>query len=91
LKVGNFNLLTCQPTQEQPSTFSGIFQRRDEQDYAITLTAPPSHTNQIWTLITLDPRVNEQLQTCTDQQRLTLWGYLNPSGSWLVVEKIEVP
>jgi hypothetical protein len=41
-------------------------------------------------LITLQPEVNEQLHTCNDQQWLTVWGRLNWSGNWLVVEKIDM-
>jgi hypothetical protein len=40
-------------------------------------------------LITLEPEVDEQLQAYTNQQQLTVWGRLNHSGGWLVVEKIE--
>ena len=69
--------------------FTGIFQRRDEQDYTITLTKPAVHTGQTWMLITLQPEVNEQLQTCPNQQLLTIWGRINESGRWLVVEKID--
>jgi hypothetical protein len=78
-----------QEDQIQSSTFTGCFQRREPQDYSLTLTEPVVHTGQTWMLITLEPEVDEQLQACTDQQRLTVWGRLNHSGGWLVVEKIE--
>jgi hypothetical protein len=71
------------------ATFCGIFQRRNEQEYGITLTEPTIYANQAWILITLQPEVDEQLKTCTDQQQLTVWGHLNKSGGWLVVEKID--
>jgi hypothetical protein len=77
------------PTPQSLTPFTGIFQRRDEQDYTITLTEPAVHAGQTWMLITLQPEVDEQLQTCTDQQLLTAWGRLNESGRWLVVEKID--
>jgi hypothetical protein len=75
--------------REQPSTFTGIFQRRDEQDYTLTLTEPVIRAGQTWMLITLQPEVNEQLQALTNQQAIALWGRLNESGGWLVVEKID--
>jgi hypothetical protein len=82
-----------QPNQQlanmEPTTFCGIFQRRNEQEYGITLTEPTIYANQAWILITLQPEVDEQLKTCTDQQQLTVWGHLNKSGGWLVVEKID--
>ncbi len=66
----------------------GIFQRHQEQDYTLTITEPAASASQ-WTLITLQPDVDEQLQKCTDNQRITVWGRLNQSGQWLVVEKLE--
>jgi hypothetical protein len=69
--------------------FTGFFQRRDEQDYTLTLTEPEVRSGQTWMLITLQPEVNEQLQAFTNQQAIALWGRLNESGGWLVVEKIE--
>lgn len=71
------------------SIFTGCFQRREHQDYRLTLSEPLVYTGQTWMLITLEPEVDEQLQVCTDQQQLTVRGRLNHSGSWLVVEKIE--
>jgi hypothetical protein len=68
--------------------FTGIFQRYDEQDYRINLTEPGEQGSQTWTLITLQPEVDEQLKTCINQQQITVWGHLNKSGSWLVVEKL---
>ncbi|HEY9833768.1 MAG TPA: FAD-dependent oxidoreductase [Stenomitos sp.] len=80
---------TSQKHQLPSSTFTGCFQRRASQDYRLTLTEPVLHKGQTWILITLEPEVDEQLQVCTDQQQLTVWGRLNHSGGWLVVEKIE--
>ncbi|MEW6496666.1 MAG: FAD-dependent oxidoreductase, partial [Cyanobacteriota bacterium] len=71
-------------------SFTGFFQRRAVQDYAITLTEPVVQAGQIWMLITLQPEVDEQLQVCQDNQQLTVWGGLNESAGWLVVEKMEV-
>jgi hypothetical protein len=78
-----------QPANMEPATFCGIFQRRNEQEYGITLTEPTIYANQTWIVITLQPEVDEQLKTCTDQQQLTIWGHLNKSGGWLVVEKLD--
>jgi hypothetical protein len=88
LKVERLNIKSHKD-QLQSSTFTGCFQRREQQDYSLTLTEPGVHTGQTWMLITLAPEVDEQLQACTDQQRLTVWGRLNHSGGWLVVEKME--
>ncbi|MBW4547219.1 MAG: FAD-dependent oxidoreductase [Symplocastrum torsivum CPER-KK1] len=79
------------PNSQPPTRFTGIFQRCNQQDYCITLTAPEAHEGQTWRLITLLSSVDEQLQACLDQEQLTVWGRLNHSGCWLVVEKIEIP
>jgi hypothetical protein len=78
-----------QPANLQTPTFSGIFQRRNEQDYTLTLTEPVVQSSPTWMLIALQPEVDEQLLSCNDQQRLTAWGRLNESGGWLVVEKLQ--
>lgn len=80
------------PTLHSPlptPLFRGIFHRRDEQDYTFTFTEPGSLQEQSWTLVTLRPEVEQQLQMCLDQQPLTLWGRLNQAGNWLLVEKID--
>lgn len=70
----------------QSQQFTGIFQRHNQQDYTFTVDG-----GQSWLLITLQPEVDQQLQTCGDCLQLTVWGCLNESGQWLVVEKIEYP
>lgn len=64
--------------------FTGFFQRRGEQDYTLNVDG-----GQTWLLITLQPEVEQQLQACGDRLQLTVWGYFNESGQWLVVEKLE--
>ncbi|MBD1906997.1 FAD-dependent oxidoreductase [Funiculus sociatus GB2-A5] len=71
------------PVPSPQSFFTGIFQRRAEQDYIITVA-----DEQTWNAIALSPEVDQALQTCKDQQTLCFWGHLNLSGNWLVVEKI---
>jgi hypothetical protein len=99
LKVGKLNVegleqlnvegSNLQPLKEQPASFFGIFQRRDEQDYTITFLEPAVYANQTWMAIALQPEIDEQLQNVRDQQQLRVWGHLNASGRWLVVEKID--
>lgn len=97
LKVEGLTQTNFQPSNVQPAnqtnvqllSFSGIFQRRNEQEYGITLTEPVEMASQTWILITLHSEVDKQLQTYTDRQQLRVWGRLNKSGNWLVVEKIE--
>lgn len=86
------NLANWQPDECIPNAdlivFEGIFCRHQEQDYSITLTEPAAFAGQ-WKLITLQPDVDHQLQHCTNQQQISVWGRLNHSGRWLVVERLE--
>ena len=66
----------------------GIFHRRAEQDYTLTITDSIG-LRQTWTLVTLRSLVDHQLQMCLDQQPLTVWGRLNQAGNWLLVEQIS--
>ncbi len=68
--------------------FSGIFQRQNEQDYIFTLN-DQFGSEETWKLVTLQAEVDQQLQTCLDQQFLKVWGRLNSAGNWLLVEKID--
>jgi hypothetical protein len=73
----------------QLETFSGIFQRRgDEQDYAIAVTKPAAYAGLSYMLVTLQSEINEKLRTCSNQQQLTIRGRLNKSGNWIVVEEM---
>ena len=86
------NISTHRPLPSHPltlSSFTGIFTHHAEQNYSITLTQPTIHAGQTWILITLQPEINQQLQTCHDQQLITVWGRLNHSGNWLVVARID--
>ncbi|WP_446352791.1 FAD-dependent oxidoreductase [Coleofasciculus sp. A1-SPW-01] len=69
--------------------FTGIFQRRADQDYMITLSEPENLMGQIWILITIQPDVNQQLQHYPHQQQLQGWGCCNPGGNWLLVNRLH--
>lgn len=69
-------------------TFTGIFHRLGEQDYTLTLTSPITNI-QTWTLVTLLPWVDTQLQTLNDGQPLTVRGWLNATEAWLRVQSIS--
>ncbi|MBD2249796.1 FAD-dependent oxidoreductase [Nostoc parmelioides] len=70
-------------------SFTGIFQVLNQQDYRFTIASPAANLGQTYQLVTLRSHINEQLQALTDKQHLTIWGRLNPSGHWLLVEHID--
>ncbi len=73
------------PLLSDSHVFEGIFNRRSDQDYTLTLT----ELAQTWQLVTLRSHIHEQLQICIDNQLIKVWGTLNYSGKWLLVEEIE--
>jgi hypothetical protein len=59
----------------------------------ITITTPQqyhlTHNGQPWQVITTRPEVEAKLQTLKSGQLVHLWGRFNPSGQWIVVEKLD--
>ncbi|HIK28564.1 MAG: FAD-dependent oxidoreductase [Oscillatoriaceae bacterium SKW80] len=70
------------------SIFSGIFQRHGDQDYSLQITHPYTLAHQTWTLVTLRPEVDQQLKILQTNQAIAVEGRLNPSGNWILVERI---
>ncbi|MBD2000695.1 FAD-dependent oxidoreductase [Leptolyngbya sp. FACHB-541] len=68
---------------------SGQFERKDEQNYAFVAIAPLSLANQTFSLVTLEPQVNQQLAAYTTGQFVRIRGKVNPAGNWILVEESE--
>jgi len=71
-------------------SYQGIFHRQGMQKYQITLHNSLLIGTKVWGLITLNPEVNQQLIDYPEGEFIQVWGRLNPSGKWLVAEKIEL-
>ena len=68
---------------------SGTFCRHGEQDYTIVLNVhEPTQSQETWTLVALDPDVNQQLSQYKSGERIFIYGKENPSGNWILVESI---
>jgi hypothetical protein len=90
---GNCPIMSFSQTSSSdrtPQVFTGSLRYQDEQNYAITLTAPAKWMKQTFALVTLQPQVDQQLQTCKTEQILKVWGRLNEAGNWLLAEQIEL-
>lgn len=70
--------------------FTGIFQRRNQQDYQFTITTPDEYDGQTWQIVTLRSPIEEKLQRLIDGQPLTIWGLLNHAGHWLIAENVDI-
>ncbi|MBD2665856.1 glucose-inhibited division protein A [Richelia sinica FACHB-800] len=66
--------------------FTGIFQRLDRQNYRFQMETPTQLATQSWQLVTLRSHINQQLQNLPQTQKLNIWGRINSSGNWLLVE-----
>lgn len=77
------------PLSHNAQVFTGTFHRQAEQDYRFTLTEPIALSQQTFQLVTLWHEIDQQLQRCACGQTLQLWGKVNRSGNWLLVEAIE--
>jgi len=73
---------------QEGECFTGIFKRVEQQKYSLKITAPSAYQGQNWQLVTLRSQVDQQLQASVDGQLVTVWGRLNYSGNWLLVDKI---
>jgi FAD dependent oxidoreductase len=69
--------------------FQGILHPIAPQNYRFTITVPVENQGETWQLVTLLEHIDEQLQACTQEQKLTVQGRLNPAGNWLLVEHID--
>ncbi len=77
---------TLQLTTPQPQTTPENVSDQREQ------ALDSCQQNLSWSLVTLDPTVNQQFQTYPSPAKISLSGKLNISGNWLLVEKIlEIP
>jgi hypothetical protein len=69
--------------------FTGNFQRRGEQDYGLTVEQPIALVGEVISLVTLRHEVDERLSQFKTGEKLRVEGWLNRSGNWLRVERIE--
>ncbi|MBE9007377.1 FAD-dependent oxidoreductase [Fortiea sp. LEGE XX443] len=69
--------------------FTGILQRIDQHNYKLLITEPTAYQGQTWQLVTLRSHIDNQLQVTVHEQLITVWGQLNYSGNWLLVDKLK--
>lgn len=81
--TGNCPVSSSTPKTTAENSFSGVFCSQDEQHYTLTVS------NQTWTVVTLQPEIDEKLQTLKTGQQITVKGRLNFAGRWLLVETID--
>ncbi|MBD2421335.1 FAD-dependent oxidoreductase [Anabaena cylindrica FACHB-243] len=82
-------LLVNQYDYSNLDCFIGIFNRLDQQDYRFSIINPTEFSHITWQIVTLRSHIDKQLQVLPQQQKLTVWGNLNSSGHWLLVEYID--
>ncbi len=70
--------------------FSGIFHAHGEQNYTLTLTEPVGLNVSVIELVTLRPEIDQKLQSCPTGKPVIVWGQINLSGAWILVEQIQI-
>jgi hypothetical protein len=73
-----------QPPSKQAKPFQGIFQRKAVQEYILI-----AQSQQEWSIVTVDPEINTQLQKIPSGQLLSGFGKFNQSGNWILVEALR--
>jgi hypothetical protein len=76
-------------TLSKTCCFQGIFKRIAQQDYKFTITAPSEYMGHTWQIVTLRSHIDEQLQTFSNDQLLTIWGRINRALNWLIIEHLS--
>jgi hypothetical protein len=76
------------PLSHDAQSFTGVFHRLAAQDYRFTLTPAIDRCQETFQLVTLWHEIDQQLQHYPSEQTLRLWGKVNRSGNWLLVEAI---
>ncbi|AFY49911.1 succinate dehydrogenase/fumarate reductase flavoprotein subunit [Nostoc sp. PCC 7524] len=79
-----------QALTRETDCFTGILDIANPQEYRFTVTAPSANLGQTWQLVTLRSHIDAQLQALPHKQKLTVWGRLNHSGHWLLVENLSL-
>jgi hypothetical protein len=83
------SLLVSESNYSEFNCFTGIFSHLDQQNYQITITKPTDFIDQTWQLVTWRSTIDQQLQTIPHQAIIQVWGTLNSSGNWLIVEHLD--
>ncbi|MGA7934106.1 MAG: FAD-dependent oxidoreductase, partial [Kovacikia sp.] len=75
-------------SETRSERISGIFCRAADQTYTILIAEPKSFSGQSFSLVTLHPEIDEQLQTIAHGQAIQVAGHLNHAGNWVLASKI---
>lgn len=75
---------TSPPAAANTQQITGIFQLDGEQDYTLHISTPLPLQRTALKLVTLCPKVNQQLAACSPQQQITVIGRVNLAGSWVL-------
>jgi hypothetical protein len=68
--------------------YAGLFQRQDDQAYMLELSHPIELSGKTFSLVTLCPEVDRQLQQYPAGQPLQVQGAVNRAGHWILVDTV---
>jgi FAD dependent oxidoreductase len=85
---GNAPCQSVQCSKSNAPLYSGIFQRRAEQQYEFQVLTPDDLTGKTLQLVTLDAEIDRQLHSLKSGQQIQVQGRWNRAGGWLLTEAL---
>ncbi|MBL1174163.1 FAD-dependent oxidoreductase [Pantanalinema sp. GBBB05] len=71
-------------------TLAGTYTRVDAQTYMLEVKSPDALSERTFTLVTLNPDVDQKLAELSQAQRITVEGRINLAGNWVLATAIIV-
>ncbi|MGI0489657.1 FAD-dependent oxidoreductase [Pantanalinema rosaneae CENA516] len=69
-------------------TLTGIFRRTETQTYTLGVESPKSFSDRTFSLVALDPNMDQKLAELSPEQWVTMEGKVNLAGNWFLVTAI---
>ena len=70
-------------------SFTGKFIRLDENSYQLEINSPVELCNRRYHLVATNPKIDRVLRNFLDELSVSLDGWLNSSGEWILVDRIN--
>lgn len=82
------SVVIAAPAEHSPITFSGMFQRLDDQHYELAIATPEAWNGKTVSLVTLASCCDEVLLGLPASCAVQVKGRWNSSGQWILVEHV---
>lgn len=69
-------------------TLTGVYRQTEAQTYTLEVKSPSSFSDRTFSLVTLDPNLDQELAQLEQEQWVTVTGKVNFAGNWFLVGMI---